>query len=101
MKRFVTAMIALTLASVALPAFAGGPVPITTAAAARLQLRARGLADIRDLWHIGDYWESEVAVAGKPMVAYLFDNGTLWLRRYPRAEMRQAFGGPAARSGRS
>lgn len=102
MKPFGSTMIALVAASVivALPAFASGsaaagrPGPIKTAAAARQALHAHGLADIRHLWHIGDYWESEVESRGEVMVAYLFDNGVLWLRHYPHAEMRQAFGGP-------
>lgn len=102
MKRIGSTMIVLAaaLALAALPALAGnavprgGPGPIATASAARQVLRSRGLADIRHLWRIGDYWESEAQAGGRPVVAYLFDNGTLWLRHYPRAEMRQAFGGP-------
>jgi hypothetical protein len=108
MKPTGWAMIALAIASfLAPPALAGGPAaasgpgPIRTAATARQALRARGLIEIRHLWHIGDYWESEVEDQGRSMVAYLFDNGTLWLRHYPRSEMREAFGGPAPLSGSS
>lgn len=58
---------------------------------ARATLRRHGLADIRGLGRVGDYWEAEARSGGKPVVVYLIDNGALYIRHYSRAAVAATF----------
>jgi hypothetical protein len=80
---------AALVAAIAIPAFAqsalilppydgSGPMPkIATEDQALATLRARGLTHIAGLGLVGDYWEGEGVLRGRPVVAYLFGNGAL------------------------
>lgn len=63
----------------------GGTRPrIATEAEARRALLRHGLADVTALGPVGDYWEANARAHGEPVVAYLFDDGTVWIKRHPR-----------------
>ncbi len=67
-----------------IPAPAPAPA-IATEAQARLSLARHGLTDITQIGPVGDYWEANARDRGQPVIAYLFDNGTLRLDRHPKA----------------
>lgn len=92
---------ALGAIALAVPALAEAPLPppygpvgisVANPQQALADLHRRGLTDIHGLGLIGDYWEGEGLLHGRRVVAYLFENGTLRLHRYPRTELMQAFG---------
>jgi len=56
---------------------------IRGAAQARNALLRRGFRDITQLGSVGDYWEANARTHGKPVVVYLFDDGTLWVQSHP------------------
>jgi hypothetical protein len=69
------------------------PAPqITSQAQAEAVLHDHGITTIRRLGQIGDYWEGEGLASGVPVAAYVFANGTLWIRNDPPALLTQAFG---------
>jgi hypothetical protein len=69
------------------------PAPqITRDAQAEAILHDQGITAIRRLGQIGVYWEGEGLANGAPVAAYVFANGTLWIRHDPRALLTQAFG---------
>jgi hypothetical protein len=43
-------------------------------------LHQRGIARVRSLGRVGDYWEGEGLLAGKPVVAYVFTDGALQIQ---------------------
>jgi hypothetical protein len=63
---------------------AGSP-PIATDDEARGVLLRHGLSQISELGRVGDYFEANARLGGKPVVAYLFDNGSLKIDRHPAA----------------
>src|ERR1700683_554723 len=70
-----------------IPALVPGP-SIATEAQARLALSRHGLTDVTPNGPVGDYWEANARDHGQPVVAYLFDNGTLRLDRHPKATVQ-------------
>ena len=81
---FATALSAVILA----PAFAqaadlllppyDGSAPsatVVTDAQALAALHQRGIARVSSFGRVGDYWEGEGMLAGKPVIAYVFGNG--------------------------
>ena len=75
------------------------PIPVTGATPrferarwARAVLRRHGVAEIRGLARIGDYWEAAATEHGRPVVVYLLDNGNLSIRHYSRTAMAATFG---------
>lgn len=79
------ALSALALVPVAKQDAQGGTRPrIATEAEARRALLRHGLADVTALGPVGDYWEANARAHGEPVVAYLFDDGTVWIKRHPR-----------------
>lgn len=75
------------------------PIPVTGATPrferaswARAVLHRHGVAEIRSLARIGDYWEAAATEHGRPIVVYLLDNGNLSIRHYSRAAMAATFG---------
>ena len=59
------------------------PPPIATEAQALRALARHGLTDVLELGPVGDYWEANAYDHGKPVVVYLFDDGTLRIERHP------------------
>jgi hypothetical protein len=62
---------------------AGAP-RITTDAEARRVMMQHGLAQVAQLGRVGDYFEANARLGGQPVVAYLFDDGTLRIDRHPK-----------------
>ncbi|HUZ72593.1 MAG TPA: hypothetical protein VMU87_06390 [Stellaceae bacterium] len=61
------------------------PLPrIATAARARHALLHRGFKDVTALGPVGDYWEANADAHGRPVVVYLFDDGTLRVKNDPK-----------------
>jgi hypothetical protein len=62
-----------------LPPYDGSapPAKVATDAQALAALRQRGIARVSGFGRVGDYWESEGMLAGKPVIAYVFTNGAL------------------------
>ena len=59
-----------------LPPYNGDPAPkIATEAQALDALHQRGVANVGRIGKVGDYWESDGVLNGKPIVAYVFGNG--------------------------
>jgi hypothetical protein len=43
-------------------------------------LHQRGIAHVSSLGRVGDYWEGEGLLAGKPVIAYVFADGALQIQ---------------------
>ena len=50
---------------------------VATDAQALAVLHQRGMARVSGLGRVGDYWEGEGMLAGKPVIAYVFSDGAL------------------------
>lgn len=71
----------LAQTSLILPPYDGGSPPkIATQAQAIGVLQQRGIADIRHIGKVGDYWESDGVLRNKPIVAYVFDSGAIEIK---------------------
>jgi hypothetical protein len=53
------------------------PAKIATDAQALSVLHQRGVAHVSSLGRVGDYWEGEGLLAGRPVIAYVFVDGAL------------------------
>jgi len=53
------------------------PAKIATDAQALSVLHQRGIAHVSSLGRVGDYWEGEGLLAGRPVIAYVFADGAL------------------------
>lgn len=72
---------------------------IATAGAARDALRRHGMAAIRGLGRIGDYWEAEGLRRGRPVVGYAYRDGEVSIRGATPEQLVETFGRlPLARS---
>lgn len=60
-----------------------GSPQIGSAAQAARALMDHRLTDIAQLGPVGDYWEANARADGKPVVVYLFDDGSLRIVRHP------------------
>jgi hypothetical protein len=65
-----------------LPPYNGSapPAKVATDAQAMAVLHQRGIAHVSGFGRVGDYWESEGTLAGKPVIAYVFNNGVLQIQ---------------------
>ena len=100
------ALAALGLVLAAAPAFAAAPalartaivIPpppqpkIATESAALAALRHDGIRKVERLGRVGDYWESEGLLDGRPVVAYLYADGALEVQPATATALLQAFG---------
>lgn len=86
---FATALSAVVVApimaradQVLLPPYDGGapPAKVATDAQALAVLHQRGIARVSSLGRVGDYWEGEGLLAGKPVIAYVFTSGALQIQ---------------------
>lgn len=70
---------ALSQADVLLPPYDGSPPPakIVTDDQALAAMHHRGVAQVSSLGRVGDYWEGEGFLKGKPVIAYIFSDGAL------------------------
>lgn len=63
---------------VLLPPYDGSaPAKVATDAQALAVLHQRGIARVNSLGRVGDYWEGEGMLAGKPVIAYVYGDGAL------------------------
>lgn len=62
-----------------LPPYDGSapPAKVATDEQAAAVLHKRGIAHVSSLGRVGDYWEGEGLLAGKPVIAYVFADGAL------------------------
>jgi hypothetical protein len=62
-----------------LPPYDGSAPPpkVATDAQALAVLHHRGIARVSNFGRVGDYWESDGTLAGKPVIAYVFTDGAL------------------------
>ena len=61
-----------------LPPYGGGPTPkIATEGDALQALHRQGVVRISRIGHVGNYWESDGMLNGRPVVGYAFDNGAV------------------------
>jgi hypothetical protein len=67
---------------VLLPPYDGSapPAKVATDAQALVVLHQRGIARVRSLGRVGDYWEGEGMLAGKPVIAYVYGDGALQIQ---------------------
>ncbi len=65
-----------------LPPYDGSapPAKVATDAQALAALHQRGIARVSSFGRVGDYWESEGMLAGKPVIAYVFTDGALQIQ---------------------
>lgn len=94
-----SALAALALALAGAPALAQTlvipppPQPkIATASAALAALSHDGIRNVERLGLVGDYWESEGRLDGRPVVAYLYTDGALKVQPATAGALLQAFG---------
>jgi len=68
--------------NIILPPYDGGApsAKVTTDAQALAVMHQRGVAGVSSLGRVGDYWEGEGTLAGKPVIAYVFANGALQIQ---------------------
>lgn len=72
---------AFAQANLILPPYNGDPSPkIATESDALTALHHRGVADVQRLGKVGDYWESDGRLNGRPIVAYVFDSGAIEIK---------------------
>ena len=69
-------------ADILLPPYDGSAAPakVATDEQALAVLHQRGIARVSSLGRVGDYWESEGMLAGKPVIAYVFTDGALQIQ---------------------
>lgn len=86
---FATALSAIVVApafvqaaDTLLPPYGGSapPAKVATDAQALAALHQRGIARASSFGRVGDYWESEGMLAGKPVIAYVFSDGALQIQ---------------------
>jgi hypothetical protein len=67
---------------VLLPPYDGSapPTKVATDAQAIAALHQRGVARVSSLGRVGDYWEGEGMLAGKPVIVYVFSDGALQIQ---------------------
>ena len=71
------------------------PIPATPAPAVTNEVQARaamehhGLVNITALGPVGSYWEANAEERGKPVVVYVFNNGTLWVQHDPKVTVQE------------
>jgi hypothetical protein len=65
-----------------LPPYDGSapPAKVATDAQALDALHQRGIAHVSGFGRVGDYWISEGILAGKPVIAYVFNTGALQIQ---------------------
>jgi hypothetical protein len=64
-----------------LPPYNGDPAPkVATESDALTALNQRGVADVQRLGKVGDYWESDGVLNGRPIIAYVFDSGAIEIK---------------------
>jgi hypothetical protein len=65
-----------------LPPYDGSapPAKVATDGQALALLRQRGIAGVNRFGRVGDYWEGEGRLAGKPVIAYVFADGALQIQ---------------------
>ena len=70
---------AIAPADVLLPPYDGSPPPakIVTDDQALAALLHGGVVQVSSLGRVGNYWEGEGFVKGKPVIAYVFSDGAL------------------------
>ena len=70
---------ALARADLLLPPYDGSQplAKIATASQALAALHHGGVARVSSLGRVGDYWESDGLLKGKPVIAYVFSDGRL------------------------
>ncbi len=56
------------------------PAKVATDAQALATLHQRGIARVSSFGRVGDYWEGQGMLAGKPVVAYIFGDGALQIQ---------------------
>lgn len=100
--KVMSAGILALLAMAAAPAFAqtklvlpahdgSAPTPkIATEGDALQALHRRGVTQIGRIGHVGDYWESDGILNGRPIVGYAFDNGAVEIKRAGPGEIQSA-----------
>lgn len=64
---------------------------IATEGQALAALHARGVSQVRHIGLVGDYWEGMGIEGGRPVVAYVFDNGAIETHPASADELQQAF----------
>jgi hypothetical protein len=69
----------LAQADVLLPPYDGSQrsAEVATDDEALAVLHHNGIAQVKTLGHVGDYWEGEGTLQGKPVIAYVFTDGAL------------------------
>ena len=73
------------------PPFNVSPPPkVTRSDEALSALHRAGVQDVRRLGRVGDYWEGEGTLHGKPTLAFVYENGAIRLRPASTAALRQA-----------
>jgi hypothetical protein len=86
---FATALSAIVVApmfaqaaNVLLPPYDGGTpqAKVATDAQALAALHQRGIVRVSSFGRVGDYWEGEGLLAGKPVIAYVFSDGALQIQ---------------------
>ena len=79
LSAIVVAPVLAQSADILLPPYDGSAPPdkVATDAQALAILHHRGIARVSGLGHVGDYWEGEGMLAGKPVIAYVFSDGAL------------------------
>jgi len=65
-----------------LPPYDGStpPAKVATDGQALVALHQRGIARISRLGRVGDYWEGQGILGGKPVIAYVFSDGALQIQ---------------------
>ena len=67
---------------IVLPPYDGSapPAKVATDEQALAVLQQRGIARMSNFGRVGDYWQSEGMLAGRPIIAYVFADGALETR---------------------
>jgi len=86
---FATALSAIVVvpalaraSDILLPPYNGSapPAKVATDEQALAMLHQRGIAGVSNFGRVGDYWQSEGVLAGRPVIAYVFTDGALETR---------------------
>ena len=65
------------------------PPQVSSDGQALAALHRLGLQDVRRLGRVGDYWESEGRLRGKPTLAFVYQNGPVTLQPASAASLHQ------------
>ena len=78
----VAAPVLAQAADILLPPYDGSarPTKVATDEQALTVLHQRGIARVSSLGRVGDYWEGEGLLAGRPVIAYVFTSGALQIQ---------------------